>query len=86
MILITEMIVSCVLFTVMVMSTQRKDPLSGLHNMPIALQERVASLLQYKDVKSAYHEKDTCTHYSDVPVCTSDLYQWCKKLQTGIYQ
>lgn len=54
MILITEMIISCVLFTVMVMSTQRKDPLSGLHNMPIALQERVASLLQYKDVKAVH--------------------------------
>lgn len=49
--LVAEMIVSCVLFTVIVMTSKRKDPLSGLHNMPLALQERVALLPQYKNVK-----------------------------------
>ena len=54
MMLVIEMIISCALFTVMVVASQRKDPLSGLHNMPLALQERVASLSQYKDVKAVH--------------------------------
>lgn len=51
MILAIEMIGCCVLFTIMVVLGTKKNPLSGLHNMPIKLQERVASLPQYQDVK-----------------------------------
>lgn len=51
MILLIEMIVGCALFTVMVICGNKKNPLSGLHNMPVALQERVAALPPYKDVK-----------------------------------
>lgn len=51
MILVIEMITACVLFTFAVIFGTRKNPLNGLHNMPEALQERVASLPQYKDIK-----------------------------------
>lgn len=57
MILIFEMIMSCILFTAAVILGRKKDPLSGLHNMPISLQERVSSLAQYKDVK-VIHTKE----------------------------
>lgn len=51
MILIIEMVMSCILFTAVVILGKKKNPLSGLHNMPIILQERVSSLPQYKDIK-----------------------------------
>lgn len=57
MILIIEMIIGCILFSAMVILGTKKDPLSGLHNMPIRLQERVAALPQYKDTK-VIHTKE----------------------------
>lgn len=57
MVLVMEMIIGCVLFTIMVIEGNKKNPLSGLHNMPIAIQERVASLSQYQDVK-VVHTKE----------------------------
>lgn len=49
--LIIEMILVCALFTLMFILGNKKNPLSGLHNMPVELQERVASLPQYENVK-----------------------------------
>lgn len=57
MILVIEMIVCCVLFSIMVVLGTKKNPLSGLHNMPVALQERVAFLSQYQNVK-VVHTKE----------------------------
>ena len=48
MILVIEMIIGCALFSILVITGTKKNPLSGLHNMPLKLQERVASLPQYK--------------------------------------
>lgn len=57
MILGIEMIVCCLIFTLLVVVGQKKNPLSGLHNMPVELQEKVSSLPQYKDVK-VVHTKE----------------------------
>ena len=57
MVLVIEMIVCCALFSVMVISGTKKNPLSGLHNMPVALQERVAALDQYQNVQ-VVHTKE----------------------------
>lgn len=57
MILVIEMIIGCALFSFMVILGTKKNPLSGLHNMPIKLQERVESLPQYQNVK-AIHTKE----------------------------
>lgn len=51
MILIIEMIIVCSVFTILVVVGTKKNLLSGLHNMPIKLQERVVSLPQYQDVE-----------------------------------
>lgn len=51
MILFIEMIIGCALFSVIVILGTKKNPISGLHNMPIRLQERVATLPQYKNIK-----------------------------------
>lgn len=51
MILVIEMIIICAVFTITVIFGTKKNPLSGLHNMPIKLQERVASLPQHRNVK-----------------------------------
>lgn len=57
MILIIEMITGCALFSVLVILGTKKDPLSSLHNMPLQLQERVASLPRYKNIK-VVHTKE----------------------------
>lgn len=57
MVLVMEMIIGCILFTIMVIWGNKKNSLSGLHNMPMALQKRVASLTQYQDVK-VVHTKE----------------------------
>ncbi len=38
MILVIEIIAACLLFTVITIAGTKKDPLSGLHNMPLNLQ------------------------------------------------
>lgn len=49
MILIIEIIVLCVLSSIIIIIGTKKNPLGGLHNLPKAIQERVASLPEYKD-------------------------------------
>ncbi len=49
MILIIEIIVLCVLFSIIIIIGTKKNPLGGLHNLPKAIQERVVSLPEYKD-------------------------------------
>lgn len=49
MILAIEIIVLCALFSVIIIIGTRKNPLGGLHNLPKAIQERVADLPEYKD-------------------------------------
>lgn len=51
MILIVEMVVSCALFSFVMITRTKKNPLLGLHNMPFALQKYVSSLSQYQDIK-----------------------------------
>lgn len=57
MVLVIEMIVSCILFTIVFVTGTKKNPLAGLHNMPVNLQERVASLPQYRDVKVVHSKQ-----------------------------
>lgn len=49
MILAIEIIVLCLLFSIIVILGTKKNPLGGLHNLPKAIQERVAALPEYKD-------------------------------------
>lgn len=49
MILAIECIALCALFTVIVIKGKLKDPLSGLHNLPQDIQERIHELPAYKD-------------------------------------
>lgn len=49
MILIIEIILLCVLFSIIIILGTKKDPLSGLHNLPKAIQERVSALPEYRD-------------------------------------
>ncbi len=49
MVLTIEIIVLCVLFSIIIIIGTKKNPLGGLHNLPKAIQERVASLPEYKD-------------------------------------
>ncbi len=57
MILVIEIIAACLLFTVVTIAGTKKDPLSGLHNMPLELQEKVASMPQYEGIK-VFHTKN----------------------------
>lgn len=49
MILTIEIILICVLFSLIVIAGTTKNPLGGLHNLPKAIQERVASLPEYEN-------------------------------------
>lgn len=51
MILMAEMVVCCALFSIVVITGTKKNPLSGLHNMPVTLQRYVSSLPQYQGIK-----------------------------------
>lgn len=51
MILIIKIGVLCALFSVIIIISTRKNPLGGLHNLPKAIQERAASLPEYRDRK-----------------------------------
>lgn len=50
-VILFECVILCALFSVAVIIGRRKDPISGLHNMPLAIQRRVASLPEYRHVK-----------------------------------
>lgn len=49
MILAIEIIVLCVLFSLIIIVETKINPLGGLHNLPKAIQERVAGLPEYKE-------------------------------------
>lgn len=49
MILAIEIVVLCVLFSVIIISGTKKNPLGGLHNLSKAIQERVSELPEYND-------------------------------------
>ena len=49
MILAIEIIVLCVLFSIIIIIGTKKNPIGGLHNLPKAIQERVSELPEYKD-------------------------------------
>ena len=49
--ILIEIIIICVFFTFVVIIGTKKNPLNGLHNLPLKIQQRVASLPQYQDIK-----------------------------------
>lgn len=49
MVLTIEIIVLCILFSIIIIIGTNKNPLGGLHNLPKAIQKRVASLPEYKN-------------------------------------
>lgn len=49
MMLTIEIIVLCILFSVIVIIGTKTNPLGGLHNLPKAIQERVSELPEYRD-------------------------------------
>lgn len=51
MILIIECICLCLLFYILSIISHKINPLSGIHNLPIKIQERVQKLPEYKDIK-----------------------------------
>ena len=51
MILLIEIGVLCILFSVIIIIGTRENPLGGLHNLPKAIQERVSNLPEYRDRK-----------------------------------
>ncbi len=46
--IIITTIVICILFTIVEMVSAKKNPLSGLHNLPVDIQKRVHSLPEYE--------------------------------------
>ena len=51
MILLIECISLCLLFYIISIISYKKNPLSGIHNLPIEIQKRVQELPEYKDIK-----------------------------------
>lgn len=51
MILFIECIALCGLFWFAVTASYKKNPLAGLHNLPLAIQQRVQELPEYKDAR-----------------------------------
>ncbi len=51
MILMMEIVAVCLLFTLVTIAGTKKNPLSGLHNMPLELQEKVAALPRYEGIE-----------------------------------
>lgn len=51
MILLIECVCLCVLFFVMISASYKKNPLAGVHNLPVAIQKRVQELPEYTDTK-----------------------------------
>ncbi len=79
MILAIEIIAACLLFTVTTIAGTKKDPLSGLHNMPIPLQERVASMPQYAGVK-VVHTRERILKKVPVILIFLLLFVWMMRL------
>ena len=51
MILLLECIGLCLIFYVLIIISYKKNPLSGVHNLPIEIQKRVQELPEYNDIK-----------------------------------
>lgn len=51
MILLIECVLLCLSFFIVIVISYKKNPLAGLHNLPLSIQERVQSLKEYKDIK-----------------------------------
>ena len=51
MVLLIECIVLCLIFYILNVISHKRNPLSGIHNLPIEIQKRVQELPEYKDVK-----------------------------------
>ena len=51
MVLLIECIVLCFIFYILNVISHKRNPLSGIHNLPIEIQKRVQELPEYKDVK-----------------------------------
>ena len=51
MILLIECIGICLFLYILNIISYKKNPLSGIHNLPIKIQERVQKLPEYKDIK-----------------------------------
>lgn len=51
MILAIECIVICILFYVINVVARKSNPLAGIHNLPLKIQQRVQELPEYKDSK-----------------------------------
>lgn len=51
MILLIECVCLCVLFFVMISASYKKNPLAGVHNLPVEIQKRVQELPEYKDIR-----------------------------------
>lgn len=49
--LLVECIGLCLLFYIIIIISYKKNPLAGIHNLPIKIQERVQELPEYKDIK-----------------------------------
>lgn len=47
-IIIIATVAICILFTIAEVVTAKKNPLSGLHNLPLNIEKRVHSLPQYQ--------------------------------------
>ena len=57
MLLTVQCIVCCILFTLIIMPAQYKDPLCMIASYPPAIRKRVAELPQYKDVIATKEKK-----------------------------
>ena len=51
MILLLECIGLCLIFYMLIIISYKKNPLSGVHNLPIEIQKRVQELPEYNDIK-----------------------------------
>ena len=49
MVLTIEIIMLCILFSIVIIFGTKKNPIQGLHNLPKEIQERVSELHEYKD-------------------------------------
>lgn len=50
-IVVIESSIICLFMSVIVVIGTKKNPLSGLHNLPLSIQQRVFSLPQYQNIK-----------------------------------
>ena len=49
--ILIECIVLCLLMSIAVIAGTKKNPISGLHNLPLKIQQRIASMKEYSSVR-----------------------------------